>query len=635
VHRLFARQLDKARKKSGVVDLAMLGDIISEAYDEVERDRRRTDRSISLMIEELDQLNSQLEQQIAERTAALRAREVELQTQNARFATAVNNMSQALLLLDSSARLLMCNTRYLELYRLSPEVVRPGSDLVDLLRARVSNGTWAGDPQQYVDMVFALMEGGKPASWLADLPDGRTISVLIHPLPGGGFVTTHEDITERRVADMRIAHMARHDGLTGLPNRDYLREQLAEAVAGLGDGVGLAVIYLDLDQFKGINDTLGHSVGDDLLRGVADRLKATVGENIVARLGGDEFVVVQTGVRRRKDTIALVERICDAIRAPFELNGHVVSTEASMGVSFAPDDALEPNDLLKHADMALYRAKDERRGSYRFFELEMDARIKARHLMQSALREALANGEFEMNYQPVVDLRDGRITGCEALIRWNHPTLGRIPPGEFIPIAEQNGLIVPIGDWVIRQACAEVSTWPAGVKVAVNLSPIQLMNPKLVQVVAVAIAAAGIDPSRLEIEITETVLIQHTASTLSVLRRLHDIGVSISMDDFGTGYSSLSNLRSFPFDKIKIDRCFISGLPGENDSIAIVRAVVGLARSLNMVTTAEGVETFEQVEQVRTLGCNEMQGNFFSAARPAVEVRQMLASGPQPLAKSA
>jgi diguanylate cyclase (GGDEF)-like protein len=635
VHRLFARQLEKARKKSGVVDLMTLGDIVSEAYEQAERDRRRTDRSISLMIEELDQLNGQLEQQVTERTAALRAREVDLETQNARFSTAVNNMSQALLLLDGSARLLMCNTRYLELYRLSPDVVQPGCSLVDLLAARVKNGTWIGDPQQYVDMVFALMQGGKPASWLAELPDGRTISVLVHPLPGGGWVTTHEDITERRVAEMRIAHMARHDGLTGLPNRDYLREQLAEKVSQLGQGDGLAVLYVDLDQFKSINDTLGHSVGDELLKAAADRIKAIAGEHVVARLGGDEFVIVQSGVKTRKDTIELVERICDAIRSPFELCGHVVTAEASMGVSFAPDDAEEPNDLLKHADMALYRAKDERRGSYRFFEPEMDARIKARHLMEQALRDAISNGEFEMNYQPIVDLRDGRVTCCEALIRWNHPTLGRIPPAEFIPIAEANGLIVAIGDWVIRQACAEVSMWPPDVKVAINLSPIQLMNPKLLQVVAVAIAAAGIEPSRLEIEITETVLMQNTASTLSILRRLHDLGISISMDDFGTGYSSLSNLRSFPFDKIKIDRCFISGLPTEDDSVAIVRAVVGLARSLRMITTAEGVETLEQIEHVRMLGCNEMQGNFFSAARPPAEVRQMLASGPRRIAKSA
>ena len=635
MHRLFARQLEKARKKSGVVDLVTLGEIVSDAYEQAEHDRRRTDRSISLMIEELDQLNGQLEQQVAERTAALRAREVDLETQNVRFSTAVNNMSQALLLLDGSARLLMCNTRYLELYRLSPEVVKPGCSLVDLLAARVKNGTWIGDPQQYVDMVFALMQGGKPASWLAELPDGRTISVLVHPLPGGGWVTTHEDITERRVAEMRIAHMARHDGLTGLPNRDYLREQLAEKVSQIGQGDGLAVLYVDLDQFKSINDTLGHSVGDELLKAAADRIKAIAGEHVVARLGGDEFVIVQSGVKTRKDTIELVERICDAIRSPFELRGHVVTTEASMGVSFAPDDAEEPNDLLKHADMALYRAKDERRGSYRFFEPEMDARIKARHLMEQALRDALSNGEFEMNYQPLVDLHDGRITCCEALIRWNHPTLGRIPPAEFIPIAEGNGLIVAIGDWVIRQACAEVSLWPADVKVAINLSPIQLMNPKLLQVVAVAIATAGIDPSRLEIEITETVLMQNTASTLSVLRRLHDLGINISMDDFGTGYSSLSNLRSFPFDKIKIDRCFITGLPTENDSVAIVRAVVGLARSLRMVTTAEGVETLEQIENVRMLGCNEMQGNFFSAARPAAEIRQMLVSGPRRLAKSA
>jgi predicted signal transduction protein with EAL and GGDEF domain len=284
----------------------------------------------------------------------------------------------------------------------------------------------------------------------------------------------------------------------------------------------------------------------------------------------------------------------------------------------------EPNELLKRADLALYRAKAEGRGSYRIFEQEMDARVRARHAMQQALRDALQNGEFEMYYQPVVSLRDGRIKGCEALIRWNHPVWGQVPPSDFIPVAEELGLIVPIGDWVIRKACAEAALWPPAVGVAVNLSPVQLRNPNLLKVVVVAIAAAGIRPERVELEITETALMHHTSMALAALHRLRDTGISISMDDFGTGYSSLSNLRSFPFDRIKIDRSFVTGLPAETDSVAIVRAVVGLARSLHMVTTAEGVETAEQMEQVRVLGCSEVQGILFSRPLPAADIRQLL-----------
>jgi diguanylate cyclase (GGDEF)-like protein len=636
MHRLFAEQLQKARTKSGVVDLARLGEIVSDAYDEAEREIQRTDRSIALMIEELDQLNRELEEQIRERTADLRTREAELAAQNARFETAVNNMSQALLLMDESARMLMCNKRYVDLYRVPPELVRPGTRLVDLLAARIKNGTWAGNPQEYVDKVMRVLAGGNSATWLTDLPDGRSISVLIHPLPGGGWVTTHEDITERRVAEMRIAHMARHDGLTSLANREYLRERLAEAASRLGDDERLAVLYLDLDQFKGINDTLGHSIGDELLKAVADRLKAITGEHdIVARIGGDEFVIVRGGVAGREEAAELAERVSTAVSAPFQLSGHVVATETSIGVSFAPDDATEPNDLLKHADMALYRAKAERRGSWRVFEPEMDQRIKTRHALEQDLRDALINGEFEVHYQPVINVRSRRIVGCEALIRWRHPARGLVPSSDFIPIAEEMGLIVSIGDWVIRQACAEAALWPSDVKIAVNLSPVQLLNPRLIQVVVIALAAAGIAPSRLELEITETVLMHNTTATLSALHRLREIGVSISMDDFGTGYSSLSNLRSYPFDKIKIDRCFVAGLPAENDSAAIIRAVVGLARGLKMTTTAEGVETAEQAEQIKALGCNEIQGHYFSPARPAIEVRQLLARQMPRLAKSA
>lgn len=636
MNRLLARQIEKSRDASGEIDLDRLCQLVAAAYEQTADDSRRTDRSITLMIEELDQLNRTLELEIAQRTADLRAREAELAEQNARFATAVNNMSQALLLLDASARLVMCNQRYLDMYDLPPELAYPGCNLRDLLEIRIARGTWAGSPQDYVDRALALAEAGASSSWMTELPDGRTISILHHPLPGGGWVTTHEDITERRLAEMRIAHMARHDGLTGLPNREYLREQLATAIAALTPERHLALLYLDLDQFKSINDTLGHAVGDELLKAVADRLRDAAGDgNVVARLGGDEFVILLTGLAERSEAIRVAERLCLTMRKPFDLDGRLLSTETSMGVSFAPDDAREPNDLLKHADLALYRAKAEGRGSYRLFEPEMDARVRARHAMEQALRDALRNGELEMYYQPIVSLRDGQIKGCEALIRWNHPTWGQVPPSDFIPVAEELGLIVPIGDWVIRQACAEVALWPPHFRVAVNLSPIQLRNPNLLKVVVVAIAASGIRPERVELEITETALMHNTATALTAMHSLRDIGVSIAMDDFGTGYSSLSNLRSFPFDRIKIDRSFVAGLPNEQDSVAIVRAVVGLARSLHMATTAEGVETAEQIEQVKVLGCSEVQGHLFSRPVPAVDIRRLLHGQARPLSRSA
>jgi diguanylate cyclase (GGDEF)-like protein len=636
MQRLFARQLEKSRTPSGEVDLDRLGELVVAAYEQAAHDRRRADRSISLMVEELNQSNRKLEREVIDRTVDLRAREADLVTQNARFATAVNNMSQALLLMDASGRMQMCNHRYIEMYGLTPEIARPGCTLKKLLEARIACGSWAGSPDEYVARALSLAEAGSPTSWFSELPDGRTVSILLHPLPGGGWVTTHEDVTERRGVEMRIAHMARHDGLTGLPNREYLREQLATAIAALSPGQHLAVLYLDLDQFKSINDTLGHAVGDDLLKAVGERLRETAGDgNVVARLGGDEFVILATGLADRMEAVRLAERLCVAVRQPFDLDGSLLVTETSLGVSFAPDDAREPNDLLKHADMALYRAKAEGRGSYRLFEPEMDARVRARHAMEQALRDALHNGEFEMYYQPLLNLRDGRIKTCEALIRWNHPLWGQVSPSEFIPIAEEIGLIIPIGDWVVRQACAEAALWPAGIKVAINLSPVQLRNPNLINVIVVAIAASGIQPERVEFEITETALMQNTAVALAALHSLRDLGVSISMDDFGTGYSSLSNLRRFPFDKIKIDRCFVAGLPGEADSVAIVRAVVGLARSLHMVTTAEGVETAEQIEQVKVLGCTEVQGNLFSKPVPAIEIRRLLSAHIAPMAKIA
>jgi diguanylate cyclase (GGDEF)-like protein len=396
------------------------------------------------------------------------------------------------------------------------------------------------------------------------------------------------------------------------------------------------VLFLDLDRFKGVNDTLGHPMGDELLKMVAARLRHCVRDiDTVARVGGDEFAIIQTGIEEPLDTATLARRIGEAVRAPYDLAGHAVVVDTSIGIAMSPNDGTEPDGLLKAADMALYGAKADGRGTYRFFEAAMDMRMKARRELEIALRRALAAGQFELHYQPLVNVDDKRITGCEALLRWNHPERGMIPPAEFIPVAEEIGLIVPLGEWVLRKACLDAASWPDDIKVAVNLSPIQVTSQNLVPIVISALAAAGLPARRLEVEITESVLMHNTETNTATLHRLRELGVHISMDDFGTGYSSLSYLRKFPFDKIKIDRSFISGLPGDNESIAIVRAVAGLAANLNMTATAEGVETAEQLETIRALGCGEMQGYLFSRPVPLSDIMRLLEPQRRKLAKSA
>jgi diguanylate cyclase (GGDEF)-like protein len=622
VHRLLAQQFAKATDESGSVDLERLRDLVSGAYEEYDRDRRRTDRSMSLMIEEVDVVNRNLEQTIVERTRELRARELDLQAQNTRFDAAISNMSQGLLMFDAEARLLISNNRYFEMYGLQSADVAPGLTLRQLVDLRIANGTFSGDPDQYVDTLMASVGAGKPSNQLVELADGRTMAVVNQPMPGGGWVATHEDITERRRAEMKIAHMARHDALTDLPNRVLLRERLGEALTHVERGQRLAVLCLDLDQFKNVNDTLGHAVGDELLRVVAGRLRGCVREtDTISRVGGDEFSIIQVDIADATDAERLARRISEAVSAPYDLSGHLVIVNTSIGIALAPADGTEADDLLKNADMALYGAKADGRGVYKFFEPTMDARMKERCALELALRKALEHGEFELYYQPTVSLLNEDVHGCEALLRWNHPERGVVPPLEFIPVAEEIGLIVTLGEWVIRQACADAAKWPGNVSVAVNLSPTQLNSKNLVPTVLSALATSQLPAHRLELEITETVLMQNTETTLRTLHQLRALGIRIAMDDFGTGYSSLSYLRSFPFDKIKIDRCFINGLGDSPGSAAIVRAVADLADSLSMSTTAEGVETRAQLDHVRELGCTDVQGYFYS--RP-VPIRDLL-----------
>jgi len=440
-------------------------------------------------------------------------------------------------------------------------------------------------------------------------------------------VSVHEDITDRRRAEAQIAHMARHDVLTDLPNRVLLREHLEQAIVRMRRGEGFAVLCLDLDRFKNVNDTLGHSIGDSLLKAVGERLRRCVSEaDTVARLGGDEFAIVQVGIERPEESSMIAAQILDYVSEPYDIEGNHVVVGTSIGIALAPSDGTDPDQLLKNADMALYLAKADGRGTHRFFEPEMDARLQARRALELDLRRAITHGEFELRYQAVVNLETRAVTGFEALLRWAHPQRGMIAPDEFISLAEETGLIGPIGEWVLRTACAEAANWPDEVKLAVNLSPSQFKKKRnLVQVVISALASSGLPARRLELEITESVLLQDDDMTLSMLHQLRGLGLRISMDDFGTGYSSLSYLRRFPFDKIKIDQSFIREISNRHDSVAIVRAVASLANSLNIVAVAEGVETEDQLEKALAEGCEEGQGFFFGPPIPASELKDMLA----------
>lgn len=434
------------------------------------------------------------------------------------------------------------------------------------------------------------------------------------------------DITERKRAEARLAFMAQHDGLTGLPNRILLRQRLDELLVHTRrSGDKIAVMFLDLDNFKAINDTLGHAIGDKLLKGVTKRLKSSLREeDAVARLGSDEFAVVQSGVERPEDVAFLARRLIEAISEPYLFDGHTIVSGVSIGIAIAPGDGDDAEKLLKNADMALSRAKSEGHGTFSFFESEMDARAQTRRRIEIDLRDAIENSVLQPYYQPLVDLQSGRITGFEALVRWPHPERGFISPGEFIPVAEETGLINAVGGLMLRRACMDAAKWPDDVRVAVNLSPLQFRVGNLLSVVMDALKYSGLSPKRLELEITETLLLDKSDQVLATLHALRALGVRISMDDFGTGYSSLSYLRSFPFDKIKIDQSFVRDLDANTDAQAIVRSIISLGKGLGVTITAEGVETESEMSCLRAEGCHEGQGFLFSRARSNAEITLLL-----------
>jgi diguanylate cyclase (GGDEF)-like protein len=556
-----------------------------------------------------------------------RLSELRLATERRNLSVAMNNIPQGLVLYDASARIIICNQPYIEMFGLSPDVVKPGCTMYRLIEHRKETGSFDGDVEAFCNAIIHTVSLGKATRQLTEAPGGRAIEIVNRPLKAGGWVATIEDITERTRADEKIAHLAHYDGLTDLPNRVLFRERLEQALKAVRPGEQVAVLYIDIDEFKGVNDALGHAIGDELLKGVAERLRGCLtGTDVAARLGGDEFAVIQTAIKKQSETTQLVEEIYAAIRQPLDCAGHLITTDASIGIALAPGNGLDLDQLLKNADLALYGAKGDGRRTYRFFETGMDARAKARRGLELELRQAISNGGLEAYYQPVLNLEDGTISCCEALLRWRHPERGMISPAEFIPVAEETGLINEIGHWVLNAACAEAANWPLDVRVAVNVSPVQFRSQTLALNVAAALAASGLAASRLELEITEAVLIRDDELALQVLHQLRKLGVRIALDDFGTGYSSLSYLQRFPFDKIKIDRSFIKDLAGAGASSSIVRAVVNIAAASDMSTTAEGVETEQQRNLLHILGCTEMQGFLFSPAISAGEIRRLLRS---------
>jgi diguanylate cyclase (GGDEF)-like protein len=549
---------------------------------------------------------------------------------------ALVGMPQGLIMIDDKLRLIVCNATYAQMYGLPAELTQPGTSLRSILGHRAKHGTAAIGAKDFVEEKLAQAAQVKTITLEQQLEDGRIISVIKAPLGTGGSITIHMDVTEKRNSEKKIAFLAHHDALTGLANRVQLREHIENTIKDVEEGAKAAILCLDLDNFKTVNDTLGHSVGDALLCAVAERLQALLqDQDLVSRTGGDEFAIVQASTDAAVQGAAMfAARIVEALGAPFDIRDHTVIIGASVGIAIAPDDGNDPDQLLKNADMALYRAQGAGSAQFHFFEADMDVKAQVRRLLEIDLRKAVASGQFELFYQPIINLAANQITGFEALLRWNHPTRGRVAPNEFIPLAEETGLIVPIGEWVVRQACMDAYEWPSDLRVAVNVSAVQFRNKRLASTIMSAVAASGLSPSRLELEITESVLMHDNQDTLATLHQLQLLGVRISMDDFGTGYSSLSYLRSFPFDKIKIDQSFVRDIVEKPDAIGIIRAIAGLGRSMGMTTTAEGVETQQQLDQMREEGCTEVQGYFYSRPVPADNIAELL-SGFRERARSA
>lgn len=563
-------------------------------------------RALGTMQQSIAEKMAQIERLMAKQASS---HATEIAAQHLRFEVALENMVQGLCMLDADRRVVVHNRRFGEMFA----ALEAGAPLLDALPAAL--------------LLTDVTDQHQPRSYSRTLDDERIIAVSERPMGSGGWVVTYDDVTERHRSEARLAHMARHDVLTGLPNRLRFREQMDAALGELRGDDAIAVLCFNLDHFKVVNDSLGHSVGDVLLCQVAKRLVSEVGENdTVARLDGDEFGIIQSSSAQPNGAKALAERLSAVITEAFEINGERISVATSIGIAVQTVGPGDADCLLKNADLALCRAKVDGRGTYRFFESAMDALMQARRMLELDLRQAIEERQFVVYYQPLVTTRTRQVSGFEALVRWPHPTRGLVSPIDFISVAEETGLIGRLGALVMEQACFDAVSWPESVKVAVNLSPLQFKNPNLAADVAAVLERTGLPANRLELEVTESVLLQDSDVIMIILHKIRSLGVRVSMDDFGTGYSSLSYLRRFPFDKIKIDQSFIRTLDDSNDCLAIVRAVLGLGRSLGMSVVAEGVETEAQFALLEREGCEQLQGYLFSKPQPASAVESIMAS---------
>jgi diguanylate cyclase (GGDEF)-like protein len=562
---------------------------------------------------------------IREREEALRESQYELAKKSDLLGATFDTMDQGLIMVDENRRIQIMNRRAVIMLDW-PEYFLTSKPLLDDII------TYQASIMEYnienAELMHHIRQGGfdgQPDCYERQRPDGTTIEVRSIPVASGGVVRTYTDISARKDAENKIAFIAHHDPLTGLPNRALFHKRLNEAIARTKRyGEPFALFCLDLDRFKIVNDTLGHPAGDALLKCIARRLKESLREeDVVARLGGDEFAILQTFGSDVFNTSALAERLIDVITQPVQIESDTVEVGTSIGIALCPQDATDADLLFRKADLALYESKNGGRGQFRFFEKEMDAQLQAKRALEIDLREALAQDELLAHYQPLFDIEKGVIIGFEALARWNHPKRGMVSPVEFIPLAEETNLIVPLGRWILRRACKDAAAWPLPMKIAVNVSSLQFRKQSLIEDVSAALTESSLPPERLELEITESVLMQDKESSTKLLHQLRNMGVRIAMDDFGTGYSSLSYLRSFPFDKIKIDASFIRGISNP-DCAAIVRAVVELGRQLNVIITAEGVETIPQLAAIKRIGCHQAQGYLISPPIPAIEAAELM-----------
>ena len=542
------------------------------------------------------------------------------------FDTALNNMPHGLCMFRADGRLAVMNHRFSNLMELPDDLAKRGASAASIVSACVAAGSISADSG---NLVLSEIEGARISEIVTADPDparGRTLAWTFQPMSGGGTVLLLEDATERTNAEARITHLARYDELTALPNRVSFRDEIERLLAISHNSERLsALLFIDLDQFKQVNDTLGHPCGDQLLCAVANRLREMLRpEDFVARFGGDEFVVFQQNINTPEDAASLARRIVERLSERYRIDNHLVEIGASVGIALTSPDGVSADTLLKNADMALYRAKADGRGTFCFFRDEMAATVEARRILELDLRKALANEEFELFYQPLVNLKSGKITTCEALLRWNHPVRGTVSPVDIIPVAEDMGLIVDLGRWILRRACMECMKWPEGVSVAVNFSPQQFHQRDVLSEIRYALEVSGLPAHRLEIEITESSLLRNTQLTHDILSQLHALGVRISLDDFGTGYSSLSYLHNFPMQKVKIDRSFLEGIDTDRP-LTLLRGVARLSADLGMSVVVEGIETNEQLELVALEGTvTEAQGYLFSPPVPALQIRQLL-----------